>query len=191
MDMPTTHAMLWRRLDSPGHDACQLTEVREGWQVDGTAVFMHEGKPAHLRYQVTADATWRAEDGDVVGWVGDASVNLSIVRQRDGEWTINGSPVPDVRGCIDLDLAFTPATNLFALRRIALDVGEGADAPAAWLDIGTWTLVPLPQRYERRTASTYWYEAPTVGYGELIEVTDVGFVAEYTNLWTVEQLGAR
>ena len=184
------HAMLWRRLDTPGHDACRLVELGEGWRVEGTAIFRHEGQPAQLRYRVTADPTWRSEHGEVTGWIGDAPVNLSIVRQPDGEWTINGLPVPDVRGCIDLDLAFTPATNLFALRRLALEIGDGADAPAAWLDIDTWRLVPLPQRYERRTESSYWYEAPSVGYAELIEVTDVGFVAQYTNLWTVESLAA-
>ena len=180
------HAILWRRLDTPGHDACRLVEVGEGWRVEGTAIFRHEGQPAQLRYRVTADPTWRTEHGEVTGWIGDAPVNLSIAREADAGWSINGSRVPELRGCVDLDLSFTPATNLLAIRRIALAVGEAADAPAAWLDIDTWTLVRLPQRYERRTESSYWYESPTAGYAEVIEVTEVGFVAQYTNLWEEE-----
>ena len=113
-------------------------------------------------------------------------MELTIERGGGGDWMIDGAVVPAARGCVDLDLAFTPATNLLALRRLALEVGEGADAPAAWLDVETWALLSLPQRYERRSETSYWYEAPTVGYAELIEVSDVGFVTRYTNLWEAE-----
>jgi len=85
-----------------------------------------------------------------------------------------------------LDLGFTPATNLSQLRRIALAEGQAADVPVAWLDVATGSLVALPQRYERRTASTYWYEAPSVGYADLLEVAPSGFVRRYPGLWEAE-----
>ncbi len=47
-----------------------------------------------------------------------------------GRWRVNGVMNADVTGCIDVDLSFTPATNLFTLRRLGLKVGEHADAPA-------------------------------------------------------------
>jgi hypothetical protein len=121
--------------------------------------------------------------GEVRGEVEGKPVSLSIVRERSGDWSVNGAPVPDLGGLIDLDLGFTPATNLFPLRRLALEVGESADAEAAWLDDEHWALRRLPQRYERRDESRYWYESPTAGYRGMLRVTKAGFVTEYPGLW--------
>jgi hypothetical protein len=104
----------------------------------------------------------------------------------EGRWTMNGAPVPAVDGCLDLDLGFTPATNLLAINRLALSVGQAALAPAAWLDVDAATLTVLPQRYERRSATSYWYEAPSVGYQALLEVDASGFVTRYPGLWVAE-----
>jgi hypothetical protein len=69
---------------------------------------------------------------------------------------------------------------------LALAEGQAAEAPAAWLDVSAGTLQVLPQRYERRTAATYWYEAPTVGYAGMLEVTPIGFTRRYPGLWEME-----
>src|SRR5688572_26864879 len=88
------HAMLWRRLDAPGHDACRLTKDADGWRLEGTAVFIEKGRPAQLHYEVTADAAFRSREGNVTGWVGDDPVNISILRRPDGAWTVNGQVAP-------------------------------------------------------------------------------------------------
>jgi hypothetical protein len=85
--------------------------------------------------------------------------------------------------CVDLDLGFTPATNLSQLRRVALQVGEAVDVPVAWLDVDAGTLDKLHQRYERRSEETYWYEAPRFNYSALLQVSALGFVEKYPNLW--------
>ena len=180
------HAILWRRLDVPGHDACRLTRYAHGWRLEGTAIFIHHGKPARLHYFIDANTGFHSLYGDVSGWINDRTLTLNIRRGDDGAWLVNGEVAAETAGCVDLDLGFTPATNLFALRRLALKVGEAADAPAAWLDDETWTLRALPQRYERRTKSSYWYESPTAGYAEMLEVSRVGFVTRYTGLWEAE-----
>lgn len=175
--------MLWRRLDVPGHDACRLVPGDDAWQLEGTAVFRHEGVPAGLAYRVDCDGKWRTREGFVRGWVGARAIDLHIERTPGGVWTLNGQLVPDVEGCIDLDLGFTPATNLLQLRRAALPIGHSADIPVAWLDAPGGTLELLQQRYERRTARGYWYEAPRFGYSALLAVNAAGFVNNYPRLW--------
>jgi hypothetical protein len=150
------------------------------------AVFRHEEAAAQLAYEVVCDLEWRAQQGQVHGWLAAHSVDLSIARTEAGAWTVNGAVVRDVGNCIDLDFGFTPATNLLQLRRLALDAGQAADAPAAWLDVSTGILELLPQRYERRGEATYWYEAPSVGYAALLEVAPSGFIRRYPGLWEAE-----
>ncbi|HVR61407.1 MAG TPA: putative glycolipid-binding domain-containing protein [Polyangia bacterium] len=182
----TVGSILWRRLDSPGHDACRLQQGGPGWQVDGTAVFQLGGCPARLTYGATCDVSWRAQSGHVRGWIGDRTVALSVERTAAGAWTLNGEEVPGLRDCVDLDFGFTPSTNLLQLRRLALDCGQAADAPAAWLDVSTGVLDVLGQRYERRSETTYWYQAPRFAYAALLEVDHVGFVRTYPGLWQAE-----
>jgi hypothetical protein len=181
----TPETMLWRRLDRPGHDGCRLVASAAGWRLCGTAVFAHEAGPALLRYDVRADPHWRTRAGQVDGWVGESPVRIRVRRLPTG-WEVNGAPSDCAQECVDLDLGFTPATNALQLRRVALAVGEAADVPVAWLDVTSGGLEVLAQRYERRTATTYWYEAPRFGYAAELEVTAAGFPRRYPGLWVAE-----
>lgn len=175
---------------TPGHDACRLSEGDAGWQRDGAAVFVHAGAPARLTYNLTCDRSWRTQHGSVNGWIGTDPLDIEIVRSADGIWTRNGTVVHGLESCVDLDLGFSPSTNLFQLRRLALAEGQAADVPVAWLDVSTGALDLLAQRYERRSRSTYWYEAPQFNYAALLEVDALGFVQRYPGLWEVEGTSA-
>jgi uncharacterized protein len=178
--------ILWRRLDVPGHDACRLEAADSGRTLDGTAVFREHGTVSRLAYRVTCDESWRTREGRVRGWVDGRAVDFDVRRTAAGAWTVNGAPVPGLEHCTDLDLGFTPATNLFQLRRIGLAPGEAADVPVAWLDVEAGSLELLAQRYERRSDLAYWYEAPKFEYAALLEVDRTGFVRRYPGLWEAE-----
>ena len=180
-------SILWRRLDTPGHDACRLEQIERGWRLEGSAVFRHEGGPARLAYRVDCDATWRSREGRISGWIGAREIDIAIDHSVDGRWLLNGVAVAGLDRCIDLDYGFTPATNLFQLRRVNLAVGEGADVPVAWLDVPDGTLSVLHQRYERRTRHQYWYEAPRFEYTTMLEIGATGFARRYPPLWEAER----
>lgn len=101
-------------------------------------------------------------------------------------WTLNGAIVFNLENCIDLDLGFTPATNLVPLRRLALRDGQAADVPAAWLDVSAGTLEVPPQHYERRVETKYWYEAQSLEYVAMLEVNQIGFIRRCPGLWEAE-----
>ena len=72
------------------------------------------------------------------------------------------------------------------LRRIALPVGGRAEFDVAWLDDGVETLTALPQIYERRTETTYWYESPQGPYTATLQIAENGFALVYPGLWEME-----
>lgn len=176
---------IWRRLDTPGHDAAVLHRLGKGWRLEGSAVFLHETQPAQLAYELDLEATWETRRAEVRGFIGDTVIDDTITRE-DGKWAFNGESVGDVDSLVDLDLAFTPATNLQQLRRMDLKPGETADLPVAWLEPGARTLVVLPQRYRRQDELTYWYDAPSVPYQAVLEIAPSGFVRSYPKLWVLE-----
>ena len=178
-----TEAMAcWRRLEIAGHDACRLVRLTNGWLLDGHGV---AAGPAAVSYSVECDEKWRSRRGHVVGWWAHGEIDVTIERRGD-VWMFNETAVPDLGNCIDIDFGFTPATNLFQLRRIALDVGESAAVPVVWFDLGETTLRRVEQRYERRSENTYWYESPSFFYEAELEIALNGFVRTYPSLWTLE-----
>ena len=72
--------ILWRRTDVPGHDACALWVMESGWCLTGTAIFVLEGQPCYLAYEVDCDTTWRTRSAQVTGYIGRHALELTISR---------------------------------------------------------------------------------------------------------------
>ena len=174
---------LWRRIDTPWHDACRLVIDEPGWSLDGAAVFLHDGKPAQLQCHLEGDKSWRTGGGSVHGFVAASRIDAELNRSAGGAWTMNGRAVDGLEDCEQLEVSFTPSTNVLHFRRLELAGLESADVPVAWLDLPLTALTWLPQRYSRRTDTTYWYEAATVGYAAELELSPTGFVRTYPGLW--------
>ncbi len=183
--MAVASSMLWRRIDVPGHDACRLERAHDGWRLEGAAVFRGKEGPTFLAYSVQCDALWRTVSGRVGGFVGERAVDFAVAR-RGSDWTLDGVLVPGLDHLVDLDLSFTPATNLLQLRRVPILANESVPLPVAWFDVDAGTLTELPQTYERRGPNAFWYRAPSVDYEGLLELAPNGFIRNYPNLWAAE-----
>jgi hypothetical protein len=173
----------WRRLDQPGHDICRLFRTADGWRLAGIAVFFEPGRAYDLGYEVTVDKRWHTQSATVSGHSGGNDIELKI-HPIDGKlWQIGTSQTPMTTDCLDIDLGFTPATNMVAIRRLALRVGQEAEAPAAWLNYKTMRLTTLPQRYRRIDKARFQYQAPTVGYSGVLQVSTIGAIVSYPGLF--------
>ena len=91
--------------------------------MEGAAAFRGKEGPAFLAYSVQCDALWRTVSGRVHGCVGERAVEAVIVR-RGSVWTLNGVFVPGLDHLLDLDLSFTPATNLQQLKQVPIVANE-------------------------------------------------------------------
>jgi hypothetical protein len=121
---------IWRRVDTPGHDACWLLRDERGWMLDGAAIFKHAAGPARLAYRIQCDTEWRTLSGMVLGYIGNHPVSFNIARLAS-DWTLNGTVVRGLNQLDDLDLSFTPATNLLQLRRQDVPFGKSVSIPVA------------------------------------------------------------
>lgn len=160
--------ILWKRTDVEGHEAARL----DGTTLHGMAVLPN----AALAYRIECDAAWRTISAHVQGWADDRALDLTLA-SNDGRWTVNGEHVAAVEGCIDVDLNFSPSTNLLPIRRLQLAIGEEASVKAAWLRFPTFTLEPLEQSYTRTGENTYRYKSAS--FTAEITVNEAGLVLEY------------
>jgi uncharacterized protein len=176
-------SFFWRKLDQSGQDSCRLFKLPKGWLLSGAAVFSDNDRPCHLNYEVATDTVWKTRRAKIFGFIGNNAVDLRICSTSQQRWFADGVQQDKVGGCMDLDLGFTPATNLIAIRRLALKVGQRAEAPAAYLAFPKMRLEMLEQTYHRTGRTTFDYTAPRFGYADTLEVGPSGAVISYPDLF--------
>jgi len=177
MTAKVEETILWERLDGPGHESARLWRRGPEIVLEGSAVFGHEEAPCRLDYLVVADGRFHTSRGTVRGWLGERVVEIEIVADG-GRWSTNGAECPEVEGAVDLDLNFSPSTNLLPIRRLDLDLGQEAPVRAAWLRFPTFELKPLEQTYRRLSPSRYRYRSEG-GFEAELDVHPSGFVTLY------------
>ena len=182
---PTENSILWRRLDHPGHESALVFFQADARHLQGTAVFSYNHLPCRLDYAIVCDSRWYTQSAKVAGWVGKRRVEIDLTVSADQQWLLNKTDFSEVAGCIDLDLNFSPSTNLLPIRRLNLAVGQGMEVRAAWLRFPSFGLEPLVQIYQRIDEKTYRYESGGGTFATELSVNEKGFVTKYPNIWEV------
>lgn len=183
--MTVVETTLWKSIPWPGHESARLLALDNAWQLEGAATFLHETEPCCLDYVITCDSSWSSRRATVTGWIGNRAIDTTI-DVTDGIWTMNGVEQRQVPDCIDVDLNFSPSTNLLPIRRLNLDVGQSADVRTAWLRFPSFALELLEQRYTRVAEDRVRYESFTTNFTAELRVSPNGFVLDYENIWAAE-----
>lgn len=176
-------SVIWRPLAWRGSDQCSLwRDTSGGWRLEGIALASPaDGPPMQIRYAVGCAPDWTTREATVDVRT-PAEQRFLDLRARDGRWYVNGREVEALRGCVDVDFGFTPATNTLSIRRLELAPGESRDVVAAWVRFPELTVEPLSQRYTRLSDDRYRYQSST-GFSAELTVDDAGLVREYPGAW--------
>jgi hypothetical protein len=180
-------AILWRRLDHPGHEWCSLLQDRKEKTISGLALFQYGQSPCRMEYVIRCDPAWKTRAVRIDGFIGKRLVSIELTVDSKGLWRRNGRVVSSVDGCIDVDLGFSPSTNLLPIRRIGLRPGRKAEVTAAWVEFPSLRLKPLPQVYGRIDEQTMHYESSGGVFKRDLLINRHGFVTHYPDYWEVEE----
>lgn len=180
--------MRWRRLDVPGYEEASITRTAERWRLKGQLEATESGVRAELSYVIHCEPDWRTRRAVVTGSASGAPIRFEFTADGEGRWTLNGDPLPLVEGALDIDLGFTPATNLLPIRRLDLAVGERADVRTAWVRFPELRVQSLEQSYQREAARVFRYDALVDGerFQARLDTDDFGRVLLYEGLWEAE-----
>ncbi|MEM6588478.1 MAG: putative glycolipid-binding domain-containing protein [Pseudomonadota bacterium] len=173
----------WRALDREGQDTCRLGQTDDGWILLGHAQFRDVLGMASLNYVVRCDRDWVTQSVDLAGQHEGSEVRAKVVNDG-GTWWFDDRQQQSVAGAFDIDLSFTPATNLMPLRRLGT---EELPVSAAWFQYPCAKLVPLDQTYTRTfVPNVMRYSAKQTKFSTEITVDETGFVTRYPGLWEGE-----
>jgi hypothetical protein len=176
----------WRALDREGQETCRLSRSEDGWLLVGHAQFRDDLGVASLNYIVRCDLAWMTQSADLAGRHDDREVSVRV-HVENGTWWVGETKQDQVEGASDIDLSFTPATNLMPLRRLAETRAPELATTAAWLRYPSAKLERLDQTYRRtQNADFVRYSAKQTGYATDLRVDQSGFVTHYPDGWEGE-----
>lgn len=177
------HTVLWQNLQYPGTEYCRLSSYYDGWQLAGTALLLVDGHPSQVHYEVTCDKLWYTRKVEVAVELESTQQSLRLTVDQAQRWWLAGQELESLRGCLDIDLGFTPATNTLPIRRLKLGVGLKAKVAAVWVKFPTLEIKLLPQSYTRLAEHRYRYESGGGTFVAELDVDEVGLVTHYPGGW--------
>ncbi len=105
-----------------------------------------------------------------------------------GHWEADGVSVPELDGCLDVDLESSACTNTLPVHRLGLRVGQSASVPAVYLRALGLQIERLEQHYLRVDddvdGQRYEYRCPALGFESQLVYDASGLVLDYPGLAT-------
>lgn len=177
---PLPERAAWRLHDA--HDGFELTTIAtgpDGAVFVGATVGVEAGAFWDVRYRVEVDADWMSRRIRV-----DRGGEVSVIERAAGGWLVDGEPRDDLHGCDDIDLEGSPLTNLFAIRRLGLAVGEEQVVPAVYVHTIRHRVSRSEQVYRRVGEREVEYRSGDGDDRALLRLDDAGLTRSYEALGT-------
>lgn len=183
--------------DLPPCAAWQHRESRRGFEVvflgrpphawaDGVTAAVEAGEAWSVQYVISFDERWVTHSALIVGHSCSGHRVVNLEPGIGGSWLVDGKPVPQLDGCLDVDLESSCLTNAFPVHRLGLGVGSAVDAPAAYVRVPDLRVERLEQRYTRLDdiggCQRYHYEAPAFHFECELLYDETGLLLEYPGI---------
>jgi uncharacterized protein len=168
-----------------GFEVAGIQPVASGWSLDGCTSAVEDGEAWVVDYAIEVSAHWSSRSARATRRVGAASRSATVECDGHGRWWVDGVPRRDLDGCSDVDLESSALTNAFPVHRLALEPGQSAPAPAAYIRTSL-AVERLEQTYTRIDAQEghqrFRYRAPAFGVECELVYDASGFALRYPGI---------
>jgi hypothetical protein len=186
-DLPASAAWQHQRARH-GFEAVFLRADCSGYLIEGHTTAVEDGQVWVVRYTITVDENWITRRARIRGWTETGEHDTRLAGDGLGHWEVDGSPAPQLAGCLDVDLESSACTNMIPVHRMSLRVGQPAEAPAAYVRALDLHLERLEQTYVRLDDDgghqRYDYRAPGFGFECRLIYDAAGLVLDYPGIAT-------
>jgi uncharacterized protein len=181
------HEVMWAPWEGPGLEHLRLLTSDGGVEANGLVIGLEAGRPFRIGYEVRCDGRWRVREVRAAAPDSGPPV-LELLADGKGRWKRGGGEsVPELDGCIDVDISATPFTNTLPIRRLGLKPGEFEELTVAYIRVPELLVGPERQRYgcleARADGGLYRFEALPSGFTAELPVDAEGLAINYPGLF--------
>ena len=179
--------IIWSNQADTGLEHFYLRRGTDEVTADGIVIGVEHNVAFRIRYTISCDLRWQVRKVAVKS-LEENEQTVRFVSDGFGNWTDeSGNPVPELTGCLDVDVTATPFTNTLPIRRLSLNSGESAEIKVVYFRIPEMQVSIEPQRYTCLETSSaggkYKFESLVGGFTAVITVDADGLVEDYPKLF--------
>ena len=177
----------WQHRDSrDGFEVVFFHREKDGVRLEGSTTAVEDGEAWAVQYTIFLDSAWVTRSAHISGRSASGVHEVIVEGDGGGHWKIDGEAASHLDGCLDVDLESSSLTNAFPVHRLGLEVGQQADAPAAWVRALDLSVERLEQRYVRLedegNRERYRYAAPRFDFECELSYDESGLILDYPGI---------
>jgi len=175
----------WTPVGGVGFEHLQLRAEEGGYVARSIVLGIDDETPFRLQYKIKADQDWRARKVWVRAATPIGENALALRSDGHGNWrNEDGTDVPALRDCIDVDITVTPFTNTLPINRLRLIPRQSVDIRVVYVTAPSLAISTSAQRYSRRGEdSDIFFESPAHDFTALLPIDGDGLVRDYPQLF--------
>ena len=183
---PPRHAAWQHREARSGFEVVFLHPDGEGCRIEGDTAAVEDGEAWAVHYVIALDRDWVTRTARVSNLAAPGRREVSLEAVGAGRWLVDGEPAPHLDGCLDVDLESSSLTNAFPVHHLGLEIGQEAEAPAAYVRALDLSVERLEQRYLRLdddgNRQRYHYTSAAFSFECELSYDEFGLVLEYPGI---------
>lgn len=175
----------WTPIGGSGFEHLQLRAEDGGYVARSVVLGIDDETPFRLQYKIKADQDWRTRKLWVRAATPVGESALALRSDGHGNWRDeDGTDLPALRDCIDVDITATPFTNTLPINRLRLPPGQSTDIRVVYVTTPSLDIGVSAQRYSRRgQESDIFFESPAHDFTALLPIDGDGLVLDYPQLF--------
>ena len=176
----------WTPIGGSGFEHLQLRAEEGGYVARSIVLGIDDTEtPFRLQYKIKTDQAWRARKVWVRAATPFGESAQTLRSDGQGNWrNEDGTELPALRDCIDVDITATPFTNTLPINRLRLTPGQSVDIRVVYLTAPGLDISVSAQRYSRRGPdSDVFFESPAHDFAALLPIDGDGLVLDYPELF--------
>ena len=172
----------WTTEKGGGLEHVELDSGGADVTAEGVLIGPAGGRLFACSYALRCDERWQVRSLDV-HVAGQGTVCLRA--DGAGNWTdANGTPLPALQGCTDIDLSGSPFTNTLPIRRLGDALRDRQEIRVAYIDLPKLDVQPASQAYTRLAPDRVRFDSLSRPFSAELEVDADGLVLHYPGLFT-------
>jgi uncharacterized protein len=172
----------WATEQSGGLEHVELEIGDDGVTAEGVLIGPAGGRLFACSYALRCDEHWQVRSLDVHVAGKD---RVCLRADGAGNWTeADGTPLPALQGCMDVDLSGSPFTNTLPIRRLGDTALQRQEIKVAYVDLPKLDVQPVSQAYTRLAPDRVLFESLSRPFSAELEVDADGLVLRYEGMFT-------
>ncbi|MGG1661105.1 putative glycolipid-binding domain-containing protein [Brevibacillus sp. NRS-1366] len=182
--------IFWRPSTGIGYEHLKVTEEKYQIQVDSIVVgSLNDNRIFRIKYDIVLDKSWVTREVKIC-YLGENQC-LCLSSDGNGIWKDEkGQVIPELSGCMDIDISCTPFTNTLPIKRLSYDPLQQHEIKVVYISAADLNYKQVNQKYtlleSGNDSSVFRYQSGD--FLENINVDSNGIVSVYPNLFYREIL---